>query len=287
MTPYLNLLHYVAEHGELVPTRAKVGGEYVDAYSVFGASLRVDLNDGFPLLTTKRVHFDSVFHELIWFFGGNVLIDYMQMHGVTIWDEWADETGWVGRMYGAQWRDFGSRIGDYGYESGEDQIKRLVAQIHDVRDNPRSPEARRMIVTAWHPKEAFESALPPCHVLFQMHVSGPIGARRLTCQVYQRSADLFLGVPFNVASYALLTHLLAARAGIGVGELIFTFGDLHIYANHVTQVREQLSREPRPLPTIGIDPAVVGLDDLSEVKREHVAIVGYDPHRGIKGEVAV
>jgi len=278
MTPYLNLLHYVAEHAELVPTRAKVGGEYVDAYSVFGESLRVDLRDGFPLLTTKRVHFDSVFHELIWFLGGDTNVAYLRENGVTIWDEWADAKGNVGKLYGAQWRGGGVRV---------DQIRRLERDIQAVRDERRHPAARRLIVTAWNPADAVSSALPPCHILFQMHVSGPIGDRRLTCQVTQRSADLFLGVPFNVASYALLTHLIAARAGIGVGELIFTFGDLHIYANHVAQVREQLSRTPRPLPTIGIDPAVVGLDDLSEVRREHVAIVGYEPHRGIKGEVAV
>ncbi len=281
MSPYLYLLHCVAEHGELVPTRAKVNGEYVDAYSVFGASLRVDLNDGFPLLTTKRVHFDSVFHELIWFLRGDTNVAYLRENGVTIWDEWADADGNVGRLYGAQWRKWKA----YGIRV--DQIRNLEYQIRLVRDDPRHPAARRLIVTAWNPVDAVSSALPPCHILFQMHVGGPIGARRLSCQVYQRSADLFLGVPFNVASYALLTHLLAARAGIGVGELIFTFGDVHIYANHVAQVREQLARTPRPLPTIGIDPAVVGLDDLSEVKREHVAIVGYDPHRGIKGDVAI
>lgn len=281
MTPYHNLLHYVAEHGELVPTRAKVGGKYVDAYSVFGASMRVDLNDGFPLLTTKRVHFDSVFHELIWFLRGDTNVAYLRENGVTIWDEWADADGNVGRLYGAQWR----RWKAYGVRV--DQIRNLEYQIRLVRDDPRHPAARRLIVTAWNPVDAVSSALPPCHILFQMHVGGPIGARRLSCKVYQRSADLFLGVPFNVASYALLTHLIAARAGIDVGEMIFSFGDVHIYANHVGQVREQLSREPRPLPTIGIDPAVVGLDDLSEVRREHVAIVGYEPHRGIKGEVAV
>lgn len=281
MKAYHDLLVRVLSDGVRVPTRAKVGGEYVDAYSVFGDSLRVDLRDGFPLLTTKRVHFDSVFHELIWFLRGDTNVAYLREHGVTIWDEWADADGNVGRLYGAQWRKWKA----YGVRV--DQIRNLEYQIRLVRDDPRHPAARRLIVTAWNPLDAVSSALPPCHILFQMHVGGPIGARRLSCQVYQRSADLFLGVPFNVASHALLTHLIAARAGIGVGELIFSFGDLHIYANHVAQVREQLSRAPRPLPTIGIDPAVVGLDDLSEVRREHVAIVGYEPHRGIKGEVAV
>lgn len=282
MKPYHDLLRRVLENGVRVPTRAKVDGKHVDAVSVFGEQIRIDLRDGFPLVTTKRVHFDSVFHELVWFLRGDTDIHYLREHGVTIWDEWADkETGRVGRMYGAQWRRWlaqGDRPGD---DWRIDQIRELETSIRHVAFGPQS---RRMIVTAWNPEDVGDSALPPCHVLFQMHLSLD---RRLSCHVYQRSADLFLGVPFNIASYALLTHLLARRAKADVGDLIFSYGDAHIYVNHLPQVETILSREPRPLPTLGIDPAVVGLDDLRDLERRHVAVVGYDPHPGVKGEVAV
>lgn len=282
MKPYHDLLRRVLENGVRVPTRAKVDGKHVDAVSVFGEQIRIDLRDGFPLVTTKRVHFDSVFHELVWFLRGDTDIHYLREHGVTIWDEWADkETGRVGRMYGAQWRRWlaqGDRPGD---DWRIDQIRELETSIRHVAFGPQS---RRMIVTAWNPEDVGDSALPPCHVLFQMHLSLD---RRLSCHVYQRSADLYLGVPFNIASYALLTRLLARRAKADVGDLIFSYGDAHIYVNHLPQVETILSREPRPLPTLGIDPAVVGLDDLRDLERRHVAVVGYDPHPGVKGEVAV
>lgn len=282
MKPYHDLLRRVLENGVRVPTRAKIGGEHVDAVSVFGEQIRIDLHDGFPLVTTKRVHFDSVFHELVWFLRGDTNIRYLREHGVTIWDEWADkETGHVGRMYGSQWRRWPTQRYKPGDGWSIDQIRELETSIRHVAVGPQS---RRMVVTAWNPDDVGDSALPPCHVLFQMRLSLD---RRLSCHVYQRSADLFLGVPFNIASYALLTHLLARRAGVGVGDLIFSYGDAHIYVNHLPQVETILSREPRPLPTLGIDPAVVGLDDLRDLERRHVAVVGYDPHPGLKGEVAV
>jgi thymidylate synthase len=282
---YHDLLVRVLSDGVRVPTRAKVGGEYVDAVSVFGERLRIDLRDGFPLVTTKRVHFDSVFHELVWFLRGDTDVRYLRGHGVTIWDEWADkETGRVGRMYGAQWRRWPVK----GYRPDDgwwiDQIRELETSIRFVAINRSAPQSRRMIVTAWNPDDVHESALPPCHILLQLHLSRD---RRLSCHVYQRSADLFLGVPFNIASYALLTRLLARRAGVDVGDLIFSYGDAHIYVNHLPQVETILNRAPRPLPTLGIDPAVVELDDLRDLERRHVAIVGYAPHPGVKGEVAV
>lgn len=285
MKAYHDLLVRVLSDGVRVPTRAKVGGEYVDAVSVFGERLRIDLRDGFPLVTTKRVHFDSVFHELVWFLRGDTDVRYLRGHGVTIWDEWADkETGRVGRMYGAQWRRWPVK----GYRPDDgwwiDQIRELETSIRHVADDPSAPQSRRMIVTAWNPDDVRESALPPCHILLQLHLSLD---RRLSCHVYQRSADLFLGVPFNIASYALLARLLARRAGVDVGDLIFSYGDTHIYVNHLPQVETILSRAPRPLPTLGIDPAVVELDDLRDLERRHVAIVGYAPHPGVKGEVAV
>lgn len=280
MKAYHDLLRRVLKNGVRKPTRAKVDGRNVDAISVFGEQIRVDLREGFPLITTKRVHFDSIFHELRWFLTGDTDIEYLREKNVSIWDEWADDEGRVGRMYGAQWRSFG----EGAFCVGVDQIENLISDIKCVRDDPYHPAARRMIVTAWHPVDAVESALPPCHILFQLHLSGD---NRLSCHVYQRSADLFLGVPFNIASYAILTHLLANRSGVDVGELIFSYGDVHIYTNHLEQVEIMLSREPRPLPTLTIKPSVSELDDLGRVTRSDVLLVGYDPYPAIKGDVAV
>ena len=250
-------------------------GEKIDALSVFGRQIRFDLADGFPLVTTKKVAFGAIVHELIWFLRGATNIAYLKEHGVTIWDEWADEEGNLGPVYGKQWRSWQTRDG-----RAIDQIANLVEGIKAVMADPTASVGRRLIVSAWNPAEIADMALPPCHTLFQFNVT----ERRLSCQLYQRSADLFLGVPFNIASYALLTHLVAQVTGLAPGEFIHTFGDAHIYSNHLDQVDRQLERDALPLPRIEVDPEVT---DLGSVQRGQIKLVGYRFHPPIPGEVAV
>ena len=237
--------------------------------SIFGAQARFDLRERFPLLTTKKLHLKSIVYELLWFLRGETNVRYLNEHGVTIWDEWADENGNLGRVYGAQWRDWrganGIRI---------DQIDKIISEI---RENPSS---RRLIVSAWNPAEIDEMALPPCHVLFQFYVND----RELSCQLYQRSADLFLGVPFNIASYSLLTMMMAQVCDLAPGDFVHTFGDLHLYQNHLEQAREQLSRECRPLPRIQLNPEVKRIEDF---RFEDFTLLDYNPHPSIKAPIAV
>jgi thymidylate synthase len=264
MRPYLDLLRHVLEHGRFKPDRTGTG-----TFSIFGAQLRFRLADGFPLLTTKKVHLKSVIHELLWFLRGDTNVRYLHEHGVTIWDEWADAEGNLGRIYGAQWCDWRAPDG-----RSINQIDRVIEQIRT------NPDSRRLIVTAWNPGELEQMALPPCHTLFQFYVS----EGELSCQLYQRSADIFLGVPFNIASYALLTMMVAQVCGLRPGEFIHTFGDLHLYANHVEQAKLQLSREPRPLPTMRLNPAVKNIRDF---RYEDFELIGYNPWPAIKAPVAV
>ncbi|AMV38598.1 thymidylate synthase [Planctomyces sp. SH-PL62] len=277
MRPYLDLLKDVRENGLRKPTRAvlRSTGEKVDALSVFGRQIRFDLADGFPLVTTKKTAFNAIAHELIWFLRGSTNIAYLREHGVTIWDEWADEEGELGPVYGRQWRSWQAPDG-----RDIDQIAELVAGIKAVIADPTASVGRRLIVSAWNPAEIAEMALPPCHTLFQFSVA----AGRLSCQLYQRSADLFLGVPFNIASYALLTHLTAHVTGLEPGEFIHTFGDAHIYTNHLDQVDEQLGRDPLPPPRLEID---AGVRDLATVERSQIRLVGYQSWPALRGEVAV
>lgn len=279
MKAYLELLREVLEEG--VPREDRTG---TGTQSLFGRQLRVDLGDGFPLLTTKRVHLKSIIHELLWFLRGDTDVKHLQEVGVSIWDEWAtaEQTARFGRsegdlgpVYGHQWRNFGAtRKADGTYErDGVDQIARLV---EGLRKNPMS---RRHIVTGWHPGEADQVALPPCHTLFQFYVA----RGKLSCQLYQRSADLFLGVPFNIASYALLTMMIAQVTDLEPGDFVHTFGDVHLYSNHLEQARTQLAREPRPLPTLTIAPR----KELADFRFEDFRLEGYDPHRRIKAPVAV
>jgi thymidylate synthase len=264
MRAYLDLLSLVLDRGQFKPDRTGTG-----TYSIFGAQARFDLSEGFPLLTTKKLHLKSIIHELLWFLAGDTNVGYLQKNGVTIWNEWADAEGNLGRVYGAQWRDWITSDGRH-----IDQIANLVTQI---RTNPSS---RRLIVSAWNPGEVDTMALPPCHALFQFFVLDG----RLSCQLYQRSADLFLGVPFNIASYALLTMMVAQVTGLAMGDFVHTFGDLHLYANHLDQAREQLSREPRPLPKMTLNPAV---RDIFGFRYEDFTLTGYDPHPAIKAPIAV
>ena len=277
MKQYLDLLRDVRRHGVRKPTRAvlRSTGEKIDALSVFGRQIRFDLAEGFPLVTTKKVAFGAIVHELIWFLRGSTNIAYLKEHGVTIWDEWADEEGNLGPVYGKQWRSWETHDG-----RTIDQIQHLVDGIRAVIADPTASVGRRLIVSAWNPAEIADMALPPCHTLFQFNVT----EGRLSCQLYQRSADLFLGVPFNIASYALLTHLLAHATGLVPGEFIHTFGDAHIYSNHLEQVDLQLGREPLPLPRLQIDGDVT---DLARVERSQIKLVGYRSHPAIAGEVAV
>jgi thymidylate synthase len=261
---YHDLLRLVLEHGEHRDDRTGTG-----TLSVFGAQVRFDLRENFPLLTTKKLHFKSIIYELLWFLRGDTNISYLNEHGVTIWDEWADESGNLGRVYGAQWRDW---RGAHGIRI--DQIDKAISQI---KSNPHS---RRLIVTAWNPAEVEEMALPPCHVLFQFHVQNG----ELSCQLYQRSADLFLGVPFNIASYSLLTMMVAQVTDLRPGDFVHTFGDLHLYLNHLDQAREQLSRDPRPLPRMQLNPAIKNIRDF---KFEDFELIDYDPHPSIKAPIAV
>ncbi len=265
MKTYLDLLQLVLDKGERRSDRTGTG-----TVGVFGAQARYDLADGFPLLTTKKLHWKSIVHELLWFLKGDTNIRYLKENGVSIWDEWADENGDLGRVYGAQWRDWKTADG-----GSVDQIARLVERIK------KDPFSRRHIVTAWNPAEVDQMALPPCHALFQFYVS-PSG--KLSCQLYQRSADLFLGVPFNIASYALLTLMMAQVCGLKPGEFVHSFGDLHIYLNHLDQVRLQLSREPKALPSARLNPEIKAIDgfDFGDIE-----LLNYEPHPLIKAPIAV
>jgi len=267
MQSYLDLLRHVLDHGSPREDRTGVG-----TIGVFGAQARFDLRESFPCLTTKRLHLRSIIHELLWFLRGETNIAYLKEHGVSIWDEWADEAGELGPVYGKQWRSWGvDREG-----RSIDQIARVVESIRS------SPESRRHIVSAWNPAEVEDMALPPCHALFQFYVD--TGRGELSCQLYQRSADLFLGVPFNIASYALLTLMTAQVCGLKPGEFVHTFGDLHLYRNHLDQAREQLGREPRPLPKMRLNPEVKEIDAFVY---EDFELLGYDPHPAIKAPIAV
>jgi thymidylate synthase len=261
---YLDLLEDILQKGERQDDRTGVG-----TLSVFGRQLRCDLSKGFPLLTTKKVHFKSIAIELFWFLRGDTNIRWLQDRGVKIWDEWADENGELGPVYGKQWRRWEGPDGT--------EIDQLANMIEQIKNNPSS---RRLIVSGWNPADVPNMALPPCHTLYQFNVSGG----KLSCQLYQRSADMFLGVPFNIASYALLTHLMAQVCDLEVGEYIHTFGDAHIYTNHMDQVREQLSRTPRGLPTLALNP---GKKDLFDFEYEDVTVENYDPHPRISAPVAV
>jgi thymidylate synthase len=264
MRAYLDLLRLVLDRGDFKPDRTGTG-----TYSVFGAQTRFDLREGFPLLTTKKLHLKSIIHELLWFLRGETNVRSLQENGVTIWDEWADENGDLGRVYGAQWCDWRTADG-----SSVDQIADVIAQIK------KNPDSRRLIVSAWNPGEIDKMKLPPCHALFQFYVCNG----RLSCQLYQRSADLFLGVPFNIASYALLTMMVAQVCHLQPAEFIHTFGDLHLYANHLDQAREQLGRDPRPCPTMQINPAV---RDIRGFRFEDFVLTNYDPHPAIRAPIAV
>ncbi len=264
MRPYLDLLRHVLEHGTLKSDRTGTGTR-----SVFGWQMRFDLREGFPLVTTKKLHLKSIVHELIWFLRGDTNIAYLKEHGVSIWDEWADAQGELGPVYGEQWRAWRTADG-----RTVDQIRWVVDEIR------RNPDSRRLIVSAWNVGELSKMALMPCYTMFQFYVADG----RLSCQLYQRSGDIFLGVPFNIASYALLTHMVAQVCGLGVGDFVHTLGDAHLYNNHVEQARLQLTRDPRPLPTLRLNPEVRALEDF---RFEDVAIEGYTPHPAIKAPVAV
>ena len=264
MTQYHQLLRLVLDQGKSKADRTGTG-----TYSVFGAQARFPLADGFPLLTTKKLHLKSIIYELLWFLRGDTNIKWLNEHGVTIWDEWADANGNLGRVYGAQWCDW--RTGD-GHSIN--QIDRVIEQIQ------KNPDSRRLIVSAWNVGEIEQMALPPCHALFQFFVQ----EGELSCQLYQRSADLFLGVPFNIASYALLTLMVAQVTGLKPGTFVHTFGDLHLYSNHLEQAKLQLTREPRPLPTMKLNAAA---KNIHEFKFEDFELIGYDPHPTIKAAIAV
>ena len=264
MRPYLDLMRHVLEHGARKNDRTGTG-----TLSLFGAQLRFDLNAGFPLLTTKKVHLKSIIHELLWFLKGDTNIRYLKENGVTIWNEWADKNGELGPVYGYQWRSWPAPDGRH-----IDQIGQVIEQIK------KNPDSRRLIVSAWNVADLPRMALLPCHAFFQFYVA----EGRLSCQLYQRSADIFLGVPFNIASYALLTLMVAQVCGIKAGDFVHTFGDTHLYLNHLDQAREQLSRSPRRLPVMKLDPAV---QNLFEFKYEDFTLENYDPHPAIKASVAV
>ncbi len=264
MRQYLDLLQHILDSGHEKPDRTGTG-----TLSVFGYQMRFDLARGFPLVTTKKLHLRSIVYELLWFIRGETNVGFLRDHGVSIWDEWADERGDLGPIYGAQWRSWPAPDG-----SPVDQLSQVIERIRT------DPDSRRHVVTAWNPGMLSQMALPPCHILYQFYVA----AGRLSCQLYQRSADAFLGVPFNIASYALLTTMVAHVTGLEPGEFIHTFGDAHLYRNHLEQARLQVSREPRPLPRLHLSPAVRA---ITEFTYEDIRIEGYDPHPRIAAEVAV
>jgi len=264
MRAYLDLLEHVLDHGSEKGDRTGTGTR-----SVFGYQMRFDLSAGFPLVTTKKLHLRSIVHELIWFLRGDTNVDYLREHGVTIWDEWADPSGELGPVYGKQWRSWACPDG-----RAVDQVSWVVDEIR------RNPDSRRLLVSAWNVADLPDMALQPCHALFQFYVADG----KLSCQLYQRSADIFLGVPFNIASYALLTHMIANVTGLRVGDFVHTLGDAHLYLNHIDQARIQLERTPRPLPRLELAPSVRSVFDY---RYEDVAVVGYDPHPSIKAPIAV
>ena len=264
MRPYLDLLQLILDRGALKRDRTGVGTK-----SIFGHQMRFDLAAGFPLATTKKLHVKSIVHELLWFLAGDTNVRYLQQNGVNIWNEWADADGDLGPIYGHQWRSWPTPDGGY-----VDQISEVISTIR------RHPDSRRLIVSAWNVADIGRMKLPPCHCMFQFYVA----EGRLSCQLYQRSADAFLGVPFNIASYALLTMMVAQVTGLKPGEFIHSFGDAHLYLNHVEQALTQLARQPRPLPRIELDPSI---DDIFAFRYEHFRLVGYDPHPHIAAPVAV
>ena len=264
MKQYLDLLQHVLDHGILKEDRTGTG-----THSVFGYQMRFDLQNGFPLLTTKKLHLKSIIHELLWFLKGDTNVKYLQANGVRIWNEWADENGDLGHIYGYQWRSWPD------YDGGHiDQIKEAIDTIQN------NPDSRRIIVSAWNVADLPQMNLPPCHAFFQFYVANG----KLSLQLYQRSADIFLGVPFNIASYALLLMMVAQVTGLEAGDFVHTLGDAHIYNNHIEQVREQLSREPRALPTMKLNPSVKSIFDF---KYEDFELTDYNPHPHIAGKVAV
>ena len=264
MRQYLDLMAGILDTGVEKGDRTGTG-----TLSLFGHQMRFDLARGFPLVTTKKLHLKSIVHELIWFLSGDTNVAYLNRNGVRIWDDWADETGDLGPIYGRQWRSWPTPDGGH-----VDQIARLIDGLK------RDPDSRRHIVTAWNAGELDAMALAPCHCLFQFHVA----KGRLSCQLYQRSADVFLGVPFNIASYALLTHMVAQVTGLAAGDFVHTFGDAHLYLTHLEQAREQLGRAPRPLPRLALNPDI---RDIFAFRYEDIAVAGYDPHPHIRAEVAV
>lgn len=264
MKQYLDLIHHILESGTDKEDRTGTG-----TLSVFGHQMRFDLNEGFPLVTTKKCHLRSIIHELLWFLKGDTNIKYLTDNKVSIWNEWADENGDLGRVYGAQWRHWRKPDG-----TELDQIKQVVESLK------KNPDSRRHLVVAFNPGEVEGMALPPCHAFFQFYVA----KGKLSCQLYQRSADVFLGVPFNIASYALLTQMMAQVCGYQLGDFVHTLGDAHLYRNHLDQARLQLTREPRPLPQMKINPEI---KDIFEFKYEDFELVGYDPHPAIKAKVAI
>jgi thymidylate synthase len=264
MKQYHDLMHRALKEGARIDDRTGVG-----VLGVFGHQMRFNLSEGFPLVTTKKLHLRSIIHELLWFLSGDTNIAYLKRHGVSIWDEWADDNGDLGPVYGHQWRSWPARDGG--------TIDQIADVVEAIRTNPHS---RRHVVTAWNPADLDRMALPPCHCLFQFHVA----EGRLSCQLYQRSADIFLGVPFNIASYALLTMMTAQVTGLRPGDFVHTLGDAHLYLNHLDQAREQLGREPRPLPVMTLNPEVGSLFDFTY---DDFTLSGYNPHPHIKAEVAV
>ncbi|PSJ18844.1 thymidylate synthase [Nitrosomonas supralitoralis] len=264
MRQYLELMQHVIDHGHKKSDRTGIG-----TLSIFGYQMRFNLNDGFPLVTTKKCHLKSIAYELLWFIQGDTNLRYLHQHGVSIWDEWADANGNLGPIYGHQWRSW-----ERGDGQQIDQLQQVIEQINNT------PDSRRMLVSSWNVGELNKMRLPPCHVLFQFYVAD----NRLSCQLYQRSADVFLGVPFNIASYALLTMMIAQVCNLELGEFVHTLGDAHLYLNHLEQAREQLSREPRSLPVMKLNP---GIRNISDFEYKDFVLESYDPHPAIKAPVAV